>query len=291
MACRLFSLKNSDTSCKCRGGICFVFVLLPVFFLFLPTVGTAADQESSDAFLEPNRVVNIASPFRDRISIIHVREGDRVKKGELLVELDFRVLKTKLALAEEVASFHGLIDSARARVSMEKNRFIMLQRLAETGNARPQEMIKAKTDLSMAEARLKSAREERRMKKLEVEIIRVMIEEKKLRSPVDGVVVKVYKQEAELAGGGNQQSLVSIAQLHPLIARFHLVPRQAQQLKKRAIVIVTVDSMQMEGEVDSVSPIVNPQSGTMEVCVTIPNGDNRLFSGTLATLHLIKGKK
>ncbi len=289
MGYRLFSLKSIDSISRWRDSTCFIFLL--VLFSFPAMVGTAAGQESIDAFLEPDRVVNIASPFRDRISIIHVREGDRVKKGELLVELDSRVLKTKLALAEEVASFHGLIDSVRARVSMQKNRFIMLQRLAETGNARPQEMIKAKTDLSMAEARLRSAREERRMKKLEVQIIRAMIEEKKLRSPVDGVVVKVYKQEAELAGGGERPNLVSIARLHPLKARFHLVPRQARQLKRGAAVIVMADSMRIEGEVDSVSPIVNPQSGTMEVCVTVPNRDNRLFSGTLATLRLIKGKK
>ncbi len=278
MGCRLFSLKNSSIA-----GFFLLFVFLP-----LQAVAGEVGQQGNDAFLEPDRVVNIASPFRDRISIIHVREGDRVEKGELLVELDSRVLKTKLALAKEVASFHGLIDSAKARVSMQKNRFIMLQRLAETGNARPQEMIKAKTDLSMAEARLRSAREERRMKKLEVEIIRAMIEEKKLRSPVDGIVVKVYKQEAELAGGGDQQNLVSIARLHPLKARFHLVPRQVKQLTKGSPVVVTVDSIEITGKVDSISPIVNPQSGTMEVTVTVPNAENRMFSGTLATLLLME---
>ncbi len=277
MDCRQFSLKNSEINC--------LFVLFVIFFPPGAVTGVAG-QQGSDAFLEPNHVVNIASPFRERINVIHVKEGDRVKKGELLVELDSRVLKTKLDLAKEVASFHGLIDSAKARVSMQKNRFIMLQKLAETGNARPQEMIKAKTDLSMAEARLRSAREERRTKKLEVQIIRAMIEEKKLRSPVDGVVVKVYKQEAELAGGGDQPNLVSIAQLHPLKARFHLVPLQAEQLKRGSSVVVTVNSIQITGKVDSISPIVNPQSGTMEVVVTIPNGDNSLFSGTLATLLL-----
>jgi RND family efflux transporter MFP subunit len=268
----------------------FAFFILPVCFGLALSASGAVGQETCDAFLEPNKVVDISSPFRDRISGIHIREGDRVKKGQLLAELDSRVLEAKLVSAKEVASFHGLIDSAKARVSMQKNRFIMLQRLAETGNARPQEMIKAKTDLSMAEARLRSVLEESRLKKLEVRIIQAMIEEKKLHSPVDGVIVKVYKQEAELAGGGDQQNLVSIAQLNPLRARFHLVPVHVRRLKRGMAVRVTVDSEQVTGEIDSISPIINPQSGTQEVCVIIPNGDNRLLSGALATL-LLTGEK
>lgn len=262
---------------------------LSVFLVILTAIPGLA--QNFDAFLEPNQVVDISSPFRDRIGTIHVLDGDRVTAGQLLAELDTQVLKAKLASAQEAAFFHGRIDSAGALVTMEKNRYAMLRELEKSGNARPQEMTKAKTDLVMAQAQLQSARDDRRLKELESDIIRAQIEEKKLYSPVDGVVVKIYKQQAELIGGTDQQGFITIVQLDPLQALFHLPPDVARKLKTASRIAVDVDGKSVTGEVDFISPIINAQSGTVEVRIRIANFDNQLTSGSRCTLdaNLLSG--
>ena len=157
----------------------------------------------------------------------------------------------------------------------------MLQELEKSGNARPQELMKAHTDLVMARAQLQSALDDRTLKKLESGIIRAQIEERKLHSPVDGVVVKISKQQAELIGGSDGEAFMTVVQLDPLLAIFH-VPRMkgGNDLKKKPF---PQCGGPVTGEIDFISPVINAQSGTVEVRVTIANPDNNLISGSRCT--------
>jgi RND family efflux transporter MFP subunit len=237
-----------------------------------------------ETFLEPARVVDISTPYRDRIETIHVRENDLVKQGDLLAELESRVLKSQLAQAELAASMHGEIDAARALVRMRKKRMAMLDELKKSGNARPQELNTAKTELSMARADLQSALDRQKLKKSKARVIAAQIEEKRLTSPIDGVVVAVYKQEAELAGGTDNQPLLTLAQLDPLHAVFHLSPDAARILEGKKQVTLSITGMDVKGSIDFVSPVIDAQSGTVTVRVIVPNPKHRLHSGERCTL-------
>jgi len=252
-------------------GICLFFLLV------VATVPSLA--QSYDAFLEPNRIVDISSPIRGRISMIHVREGDKVVAGQLLAELDTQVLQAQLASAMEAASFHGRVDSARAMVTMRKNRYTMLQKLEKSGNARPQELTRARTDLTVARAELLSAKDGRKLKKLEADIIRARIEENKLRSPVDGIVVKIYKEQAELIGGVDQKGFITVVQPDPLKALFHLPPNVTKNLSVGDEIFTEIDSISVNAVVDFISPVINAQSGTVEVRMVIDNRENQFLSG------------
>ncbi|NNK96986.1 MAG: efflux RND transporter periplasmic adaptor subunit [Desulfobacterales bacterium] len=240
--------------------------------------------ETYDTFLEPNQIVDISSPFRGRISSIHVRNGDQITAGQLLAELDTHVLDANLASAEVAASFRGRIDAARALATMRKNRYAMLQELEKSGNARPEEMKRAETDLAMAQAQLQSALDDKKLKKLEADIIRAQIDEKKLRSPIDGIVVKIHKQQAELIGGNDQQAFMTIVQLDPLKAVFHLPQDVMGGMQAGEQISIDAGNKRVTGKIDFVSPVINAQSGTIEVSIIIPNSDKSLTSGSRCTL-------
>ena len=260
--------------------------LLLLVRLLFPSIGALAAGTDFEGFLEPNQVVDISTPFRDRIQALHVHDGDRVKAGQLLAELDSRVLEANLAVARQAAASHGQVDAARALVAMRKNRLQLLQELEKSGNARPRELATARTDLAMARARLQGAIEEQRLKKLDVRVIQARIEEKKLRSPLDGVVEKVYKQQFELIGGGDAEPLLTLVQLDPLLGRFHLPLTAAQGLRPGQEVQVRIGDARAEGTIDFVSPVIDARSGTVTVRVRVPNPDLALTSGSRCHLTL-----
>jgi len=207
-----------------------------------------------------------------------------VAAGQLLAELDTHVLEANLASATVAASFRGRIDAARALSTMRKNRYAMLQELEESGNARPEEMKRADTDLAMAQAQLQTSLDDQKLKKLEAEIIRAQIEEKKLRSPIEGVVVKIHKQQAELIGGNDQQAFMTIVQLDPLKAVFHLPPDVIHEMQPGERINIDAGNKKVTGRIDFISPVINAQSGTIEVSIIIPNSDDNLTSGSRCTL-------
>jgi RND family efflux transporter MFP subunit len=258
--------------------VCFLIL----FFLSAQPVLSG----SVDTFLEPSQVIDITSPFRDRLVVLQVEEGDLVQPGQLLAELDTRLLQAQLERARTAASFHGSIDAARTLVRQRLNRLQKLQKLQKTGNAHPQELLAAKTQLELARAELLSTREEKQLRELEVATIIARIEEKKLTSPIRGVVVRIYKQQAELVGGPDQQPLLSLVQLDPLTATFHLDPETAGQLTKENVITLYTNGIPITGTVKFVSPIIDAQSGTVTVRINIPNPKHTIMSGSRCTLEL-----
>ncbi|HEB68976.1 MAG TPA: efflux RND transporter periplasmic adaptor subunit [Desulfobulbus sp.] len=254
--------------------------------IFLIALQHQAACQSLETFLEPARLVDISTPYRDRIIRIVVREKDHVNKGTLLAELETGVLRSKLQQVKQSATVHSDIDSARALVLLRKNRLQLLKSLEKTGNVRPQELTTARTELSMAEADLQGALERQQLKRLEVKIIEAQIREKQLVSPIDGVIIKIYKQEAELLGGSDIEPLLTIAQLDPLHAVFHITPGLVRNLKQEQHIPLEVDGKVVTGVVDLISPVIDAKSGTIAVRVIVPNTNHTLRSGSRCTLTL-----
>lgn len=252
-----------------------------IFLLCPPAFG-----ETYDTFLEPYRTAEISSPFRDRLDEVYVKEGQKVAAGDPLADLGTRVLLAQRALAKEAAGFRGSIDSARALVKMRTNRLSVLQELEKSGNTKPQEMLAAQTELDVAQAQLQAATEAQLLKKFELTVIEAQLEEKKLRSPFGGVVVKVNRQKAELVGGTDQQPLMTIAQLDPLKALFHLPQPLTTAMVVGKTLTLEGGGAPITGEVEYISPVINAQSGTVEVRVRVPNSQQQLISGSRCSLNI-----
>lgn len=242
--------------------------------------------EAFDTFLEPYRTADISSAFRDRLDEVHVQDGQKVTPGALLADLGTRVLLAQRALAKEAAAFHGGVDSARALIRMRTNRLAMLQDLEKSGNAKPQEMMTAQTELEIARAQLQTASEEQELKKRELMVIEAQLEEKKLRSPIAGVVVKVNRRQAELVGGSDPTPLMTIVQLDPLKAVFHLPQARTAALAVGKTLTLEGGGARIAGEVEYISPVINAQSGTIEIRVRVPNPEFKLTSGNRCSLTI-----
>jgi len=255
-------------------SVCFTLL----FLLISPTISSA--EVVFETFLEPNKVVDMGASYRDRLTVLHVKEGERVKTGQLLAEFDSRVLRARLALAKTVAGFHGGIDSAEALVTLRKTKLATLKKIELSGNARPQELDMVRTNLAMAEAQLLAAYNMQILKKAELTVILAQLEEKKLRSPLDGVVLKIYKQEAELVGGSGQEPILILVQLDPLLAVFHFTTATMPSIKVGESVKLSVMETEVEAEVVFISPVIEPQSGTVAVRFRLPNPDGTLVSGS-----------
>jgi RND family efflux transporter MFP subunit len=258
-----------------------VALVLAVFW----TVGPAF-ADSYDTFLEPYRTAEINSPFRDRLDEVYVKDGQKVAAGDALADLGTRVLLAQRAMAREVAGFRGGIDSARALVKMRANRLATLQDLEKSGNAKPQEMLAAQTEQDVAQAQLQVANEAQQMKKLELAVIEAQLEEKKLRSPFAGVVVKVNRQKGELVGGNDQVPVMHIVQLDPLKAVFHLPPSLVIRFALGEELSLQSAQAPVTGAIEYISPVINAQSGTVEVRVRVSNPQQKLISGTRCSLTI-----
>jgi RND family efflux transporter MFP subunit len=240
-----------------------------------------------DGFTEPNRTVSVAAVETGTIKSIEVREGQSVKRGEVLAYLDDDVYLAVLAIADEAMGAQGQLKSAEAELDLRRQRLEKLETLRTQGHARQGEVERARADVAIGEARVLSAMELLEVKRLEYEKIKVQLARRVVRSPIDGVVSALKKNVGEFVAP-NDPIVVEVVELDPLLATFSVPSYEAIRLKKGQIVPVHLDDVNgwVNGTIELIAPVTDAESGTVRVKVRIANAEREYRSGERCTLQL-----
>jgi RND family efflux transporter MFP subunit len=247
----------------------------------------AAGGASFDGFTEPFRKIEVAASETGTVAQLLVHEGDRVTKGQALARLDNDVLEVSREIAAASAEAKGKLDAAVAEFELRKTRLGRLEPLRAEGHASQEEVDRARMELAVAEANVRTAREQHRLDELDRKKIDAMIERRTIRSPIDGFVLKIQKEEREFVSG-NSAAIATLVQLDPLRVVFSL-PTAA------AVKVRTGDDVELElpesgskarGKVEFVAPVTEAESGTVRVKVLIDNAKGTYRCGVRCTLSV-----
>ena len=132
---------------------------------------------SATGTLEPIDQVEIGTQVSGDIAKIHVDFNNKVKKGQILAELDKSKLKATLAQAE-ISLYAAENDYSYKKKVLER-----IQKLSENGSASDVELENAGYDFRSAELSLKRA-------KNEVAVAKLNLSYCVIKSPIDGVVLE-----------------------------------------------------------------------------------------------------
>ncbi len=239
-----------------------------------------------EGFTEPFRTINVAADESGIIDEVLVREGGKVERGQTLARLNSDVHRTLLAIAEQAMQAEGRLDAALADMRLKQDRREKLEALRVEGHARQEELDRASAEVAVAEANVRTAREDRLSKKLEHERIKTQLERRSVRAPVAGVVTKLHRQLGEFVAPNNPDVL-TLVQLDPLLANFTMMSEQAAQLQEgqKLNVLFLTGNIQAEGTVEFIAPITDAESGTVRVKVRIENSSGKLRSGERCRLQ------
>lgn len=272
--------------------MCFFTSPTPTRFLvcLMVIVSTIAVLQSRgaeiDGFTEPYRDIDVAAAEMGRVIALEVREGDRVTAGQLLARLDEDILTAMLKVAKAEMESAGRLDAATAELRMHQESLDKLEDLLQRNHATQREVDRARSQTEMAAARVKAAQEELAVKSLEFERTQAQLAQRRVLSPIDGVVTRVLKDAGEFVSP-NDPVLVKIVQLDPLLVVFSVPAAEARKLEAEQTVGVRIESAEqpVDGVVEFVSPMGDAQSGTMRVSVRVANPGEQVPGG--ATCHLL----
>ena len=291
------SLPKHRANRQRSGQLGKVMPVLPVFMLLSLSLPRLASAEPIDGFTEPFRTIDVASAETGIITKILVREGEFVHRGQFLASLDVDVLQAHLAIAERESQSRGTLESARAEQRLRQDRLDKLQQLRAKGIARQEEVDRARTDLTIAEAQGVSAEDALAIKRLECKKIKVQIERRIVCAPIDGVVNAIHKEEGEHVSTADPQ-VVTLVQLDPLLAVFSMSASQTALLCAGQHVTVhpvriakngSMDAIPVVGVVEFVSPVTHAESSTVLVTIRFDNSDGLFRSGEHCWLKLPDG--
>ncbi len=264
-----------------------MFTSLCSIAALLALAASPASPGKTDGFTEPYRTINVAAPEAGIITALRVHEGDLVRQDQVLAELDVNVLVAARDVAKAGGDALGRVRSAQAELELKRDRLASLRELLARGNAYPQEVRRAERELEIAEAELLAAREDQEVKHLDCVRIETQIRRRQIRSPIDGIVTKLLKEQAEYVSS-NDAAVVAVAQCDRLRVVFTVPGEQAARLHagQKVRLSLSGESRGVEGEVELVSQMTDPESGTVRVKVLIDNARGTHRAGVPCSLVL-----
>jgi RND family efflux transporter MFP subunit len=251
------------------------------------TSDSDVQDQGIEGFTEPIRKLDLIPPEPGIIASLAVREGDRVKKNQLLGSLDCETQQAALEIAKANMAAHGKLDSATAERDLRRWRLAKLQKLHAEGHANDEEVNRAADELAVAEANVLTALEQHATDALEVDRIATMVERRMMRSPFNGVVTRIFREEKEFVGSNNTPVL-TIMQLDKLRVTFTIPTALALRLKTGQKVSLTFPNSNQKavGKIESISPVTEAESDTVRVKVLINNEEGKYRCGVRCAINL-----
>lgn len=270
-----------------RGRGTFLFFQLAVC-CFLLTPPAYADSASFKGIVHPWAETILKSKVHGRIHRINVREGQEVKKGEILMEFDNDRETSTVELSQARV--------AQSRASLEEMKAILLssrkdlQRKQEAAQVVPRKLLEDAEDLVRQHEASVSAREAEVVQaEAEVKLRQVELEDTRVRAPFDGMITHLHVEEGAVV----KALEIDICQVVALDKLYVEVSLPLDLLRKvRAQQRVTVEPDRtagpsikgFKGVIYYINPLVDPTSKTFKIKVRIDSPDGILRPGMIANV-------
>lgn len=194
------------------------------------------------------------------IEKILVKEGQKVSKGQLLVQLDAEIIKRN-------------IDEVETSLKLATTVYERQEKLWNQKIGSEIQYLEAETNKKSLENRLASLREQLAMSNV--------------KAPFDGVVDEVFAKEGELAGQGT--ALVRLVNVSNIYIESDVSETYLKTIGKGSEVIVHFPSLEKEitAEIQQKGRFINPENRTFKIRVNIPNKDGDIIPNLLAELRIM----
>lgn len=248
---------------------------------------------TATGYVVPQIVAKVGAKTEGRITKVRAREGDTVKLGEILFELDPSDQKSAILSAQarvaaaraRAASARARAQAARANVVEQKQQLDRHKKLAASGaepaseaedsearvKALDEQARAADVEASAADAEIAAAQ-------AEVAALNVGLGNLTIAAPIDGTAMTKPVEVGDVVTPGME--LIELADFNSLLVEVDVPEARLGQAKKGGPCEVVLDSSpdkRRRGEVVDVSPRLNraKASGTVKVKILDASDDIR----------------
>jgi multidrug efflux system membrane fusion protein len=260
---------------------------------------------------QPYTSVGIKSQVNGQIMEVRFKEGQDVRKDELLFVIDPRPFEATLRQAE-AAQGQRQAEVQQAQANLERDLAQLQNAKVQEGRYRDlvdRELIareqydQLRTNWAALEATVQAdraavenARAATRAAQANVDSARLQVAYTAIRAPIDGRTGNLLVQNGNILKANDDNPIVVINQVHPIYVSFAVPEQYLPDLKKYyraagALRVVARLPRQQEtlatGDLTFVNNTVDQTTGTIQLKATFANTDNALWPGQFLDVSLV----
>lgn len=224
----------------------------------------------------PNQDVKIAALVAGRVDSLSVAEGDWVKDGQTLAEIDPR------PFADQKRQAAAGVSQAKAALENARLNFERTERLFQRGIAAGKEVEDARAQRAAAEAGLEQAT-------ASLDTADRQLSRTHVTSPIAGQVVKRLVNVGEQVDGTAAQPIVEVANLDHVEVAAGIPAEHLGRVKVGQTAIVSSDAYPdrgFNGLIIAIAPAVDAATNTAFARIRLANTDRLLKIGMFAQVHV-----
>lgn len=224
--------------------------------------------------VQASETVAVKSRMDGQIVQTHFKEGDEVKAGDLLFELDSRAIEAQLHQAEaNLVRDQAQMSNAKRTVERQSD-------LARREFASRQTVDDASTNAAQLEAATKADQ-------AAIENAKVLLSYSQIKAPIDGRTGVINLTNGNVVKANDTITIVSIAKIHPINVLF-AVPQKYFDQVRQALAKGPIDAFAeipnsggrtIPGRIQFFDNNIDPTTGTFQVKASFANADGSLWPG------------
>ncbi len=258
------------------------------------------DNAEFNGWMDADQTVEVRARVRGHIQKVHFTDGQMVKKGDLLFELDPRPYEAAIGRQKDKVKVYEA-----QKVAADKDE-VRLRELQKKGGASVQQVEKAEADAKALEAEISAGKNEIKRAELELEYSRITAD-------IAGRISKAELTEGNLVNaGGTDPLLTTVRSVDPILVYFNvderLLQRYAKDVKTEGKKFTDVLAAMKDAKLDFTfaqdgetefahkgtlsfgDNRIDPTTGTIQVYGTVANSDGRFLPGARVRVRLPVGK-
>ena len=255
----------------------------PSVTVAVPLVQAVQDWDEFTGRFEATQSVEVRARVGGYISGVHFRDGDYVRRGQLLFSLDPRPAQAALASAR------AQLSQAQAQLALAQSELTRSETLLESQAVSQAEVDTRRGALQTAQAAIAAANANVRARQLDLEFTRVT-------APISGRVSDRRVDAGNLVAGGSSAAdvlttVVSSAPIHFVFDGSEAVLLKYQRQARRGAAPIQVrlqdeSDFTRTGTLDFTDNAVDTASGVIRLRAVIPNADGFLKPGMFGQARL-----
>ena len=249
---------------------------------------SARDLETPySATMTGREIVEIRPQVSGLITHIYIREGQSVKRGQQLFQID-------------AAPYQAALDQAKAAVEAAEARMASAELAAQSREELFRQHVVSDYDRTTAQNDLLAARASLSEAKAQEANARCQLGYTQVKSPVDGVASMIPYHVGALVSSTISEPLLTVSDDSEMYVYFSISERECTDLVTQygsmdaflaqmppvRLLMSNGEAYAAQGRVDAVSGVVESGTGAVKLRATFPNPDHLLRSGGSASVIL-----
>lgn len=171
---------------------------LPAWQTAKPELRDIVQSVQAGGVMEAKEQVDVGAQVTGQVVKLHVSEGEKVSKGQLLAEIDPTIARNKLKTAESnLAKARAVLEKARATLRLNTLTLKRTNELYTSGALSSSDKEKAEADYAVSRADVDDVKTDIVNAEVGVEIARSELGYNMISAPVSGTVVSIISKEGQ----------------------------------------------------------------------------------------------